>query len=89
MFILPDGKVSICEQLYWLNDFIIGDVKYQSIQEIWSSEKATNLYDNVISLYKKSEICSRCSSLQWCAKNKRKCWVKILKAYNTMSINHP
>lgn len=89
MFILPDGKVSICEQLYWLKDFVIGDVKYQSIQEIWSSERATNLYSNIISLYKKSEICSQCASLQTCAANKRKCWVKILRAYNTMDISYP
>jgi hypothetical protein len=26
LFILPDGKATICEQLYWLPQFLIGDV---------------------------------------------------------------
>lgn len=26
-FVLPDGKVSACEQLYWHPQFIIGDLK--------------------------------------------------------------
>ena len=36
LFILPDGKVSICEQLYWNPRFIIGDLTKQSIKEVWS-----------------------------------------------------
>lgn len=89
MFILPYGMVGACEQLYWLSDFIIGDVKSQSIRDIWTSQRAINIYDNVISLYQKSEICSKCTLLQKCANNKRKCWVKVLKGYNSFSINHP
>lgn len=53
LFILPDGKVSVCEQLYCIEDFIIGDIKSQSIREIWQSKKADDLYNNIINLYKK------------------------------------
>ena len=41
--ILPDGKVTICEELYWHPRFIIGDLTKQSIMEVWNSEKAKNL----------------------------------------------
>ena len=44
-FVLPDGKVSACEQLYWHPQFIIGDLKKQSIEEIWNSPKAWELYN--------------------------------------------
>ena len=44
LFVLPDGKVTICEQLYWNPRFIVGDVTKQSLAEIWNSEKALNLY---------------------------------------------
>lgn len=89
MFVLPDGQVGVCEQLYWMKDFLIGDIKFQSIQEIWSSDKALNVYSNIISFYQKSQVCSKCALLQQCAENKRKCWVKVIKGYNTLSINHP
>ncbi len=32
MFILPDGKVTVCEQLYWHPQFIIGNVTTQSLK---------------------------------------------------------
>ena len=37
LYILPDGQVTMCEQLYWNKRFIIGNVKTQSIAEIWNS----------------------------------------------------
>lgn len=32
LFILPDGKVTICEQLYWNPRFIIGDAKKSGLK---------------------------------------------------------
>ena len=43
--ILPDGKVTICEELYWHPNFIIGDLTKQSILEVWNSDKAISLFN--------------------------------------------
>jgi len=43
LFILPDGKATVCEQLYWLPQFIIGDVSTNSITEVWNSHAAEKL----------------------------------------------
>ena len=52
-FVLPDGKVSACEQLYWHPQFIIGDLKQQYIEEIWNSPKACELYNLRQGLFRK------------------------------------
>ena len=42
MYILPDGKVTICEELYWNEHFIIGDVtkqKYCRSMELCKSSR--------------------------------------------------
>ena len=44
LYILPDGKVTMCEQLYWNKDFIVGNVLSDSIMDIWNSEKAKSIY---------------------------------------------
>ncbi|MDY0324462.1 MAG: SPASM domain-containing protein, partial [Candidatus Carbobacillus sp.] len=42
--ILPDGQVTICEELYWQPNFIIGNILTNTIDEIWQSKKALDLY---------------------------------------------
>lgn len=44
LYILPDGQVTICEELYWHPHFIIGDLRKQTLKEIWNSEKAKNIF---------------------------------------------
>ena len=44
-FVLPDGKVSACEQLYWHPQFILGDLKEQTLAEIWQSPRAKALFE--------------------------------------------
>ena len=44
LFVLPDGKVTICEELYWHPKFIVGNILEQSLNDIWNSEAALNLY---------------------------------------------
>lgn len=41
---MPDGKVTICEELYWHPHFIIGDLKKQTLKEIWNSQKAKDIF---------------------------------------------
>ena len=57
MFILPDGKVSICEQLYWHPQFIIGDLTKQTIPEVWNSPKALALFNRKHEVFRKESRC--------------------------------
>lgn len=87
-YILPDGKVSICEQLYWLPQFIIGDLRKQTFEEIWNSQKALDLFNMERSLFKKSP-CLSCKIIDVCNKRHRRCIVKTIKAYGTDKWNYP
>lgn len=81
-FVLPDGKVSACEQLYWHPQFIIGDLKKQSIEEIWNSPKAWELYNLSQGVFRKESVCSHCKIFDFCnLENHRRCFVKVIKAY--------
>ncbi len=40
LFVLPDGNVTICEELYWHPKFIVGNILEQSLNDIWNSEAA-------------------------------------------------
>ena len=43
MLVLPDGKVTICEELYWHPQFILGNITEKSIMEVWMSDKLGKL----------------------------------------------
>ena len=90
LFILPDGKVSLCEQLYWHPRFIIGDLRTQSIEEIWQSEKAKSMYVWHKDFYKNSNSkCVTCSIFDFCHQNHRKCWYRVLQAYGVEHWDYP
>lgn len=81
MFVLPDGKVTICEQLYWNPRFIIGDVNNESLKNVWNSPKA--LYLNQLSqqdIQEKSK-CKYCMMFEQCFNVRNRCWADIIKAY--------
>jgi len=88
-FILPDGKVSICEQMYWHQDFIIGDLSCQSIKEVWNSPKANKLFNISKSLFRKESTCFNCNYFIKCNQNKRRCVVKVVKAYGLENWDYP
>jgi radical SAM protein with 4Fe4S-binding SPASM domain len=41
--LLPDGKVTMCEELYYHPAYIMGDLSRQSIREMWNSEAALRI----------------------------------------------
>ena len=41
--LLPDGKVTMCEELYYHPAYIMGDLSRQSIMEMWNSEEALRI----------------------------------------------
>jgi radical SAM protein with 4Fe4S-binding SPASM domain len=87
--ILPDGKVTICEELYWHPKFIIGDLSQQSIMEMWSSEKAINLFKLQRECLSDNSRCKHCDEFSECRHSKGVCWKMILMAYGKDSWDYP
>lgn len=88
-FVLPDGKVSICELMYWHPQFIIGDLKKQSIQEVWNSSKAKELFCMHRKMFRKQSSCHNCKVLDFCNQKHRRCFVKIIRAYGEENWDYP
>lgn len=86
--VLPNGDVTICEELYDHPNFIIGNIKNKSLDEIWNSEKAIKLYH--FAFDKSSEsICYKCGNRQKCRVGKGVCWKTILMAYGMDKWDYP
>lgn len=81
LFILPDGNVTICEELYWHPQFILGNVTKQSIEEIWNSEKATNLFFLSQKDIPTESACSHCNTYEVCRSVKQICYRDVVKIY--------
>lgn len=88
-FVLPDGKVSVCERLFWHPKFIIGDLKTQSFEEVWQSDKAKSFFSLKQDYYRKQSLCSRCNNFSFCNENYRRCWVRVVKAYGYENWDYP
>ncbi len=91
MFILPDGKVTICEELYWNPHFIIGDVTKQSLEEVWNSKEAKGLFYLKQERISIESACSDCESYKECRGTnvKQICWRDTIKAYGNDKWDFP
>ncbi|MCL1850005.1 MAG: SPASM domain-containing protein [Bacteroidetes bacterium] len=89
IFVLPDGKVTICEQLYWKPHFIIGDLTYQSIKEVWNSERALWFYNLEASQLSDGNPCKTCDIFKECYRNMNRCWAEVVKAYGDEHWDYP
>ena len=87
--ILPDGKVTVCEELYWHPKFIIGDLTKQSIKEVWNSESALELYNISQDMIRNESVCKSCPEFDPCHKNKGVCWKEVLYAYGEENWDYP
>ena len=88
-FILPEGKVTVCEQLYWKSEFIIGDLNTQSIVEVWHSERVKKLLNLKQKDLKPISPCSSCEIFDSCFGHLNRCWSEILKAYGDENWDYP
>jgi len=79
MYILPDGNVTICEELYWTKGYIIGNVLKNSLLEIWNSDTALNLYNVKQEKFPNNTPCKTCETFEQCRKGKGVCIRDILK----------
>nr|WP_320057006.1 radical SAM protein [uncultured Bacteroides sp.] len=90
MFILPDGKVTICEQLYWNKNFIIGDINNASIEEIWNSSRALSLANIKQNEISNNSKCKLCKLFEVCFNiDRNRCWSDVVKAYGTEHWDYP
>jgi radical SAM protein with 4Fe4S-binding SPASM domain len=80
--ILPDGRVTVCEELYDHPAFLIGDLQRQSIMEMWRSSQAEALlYPDQNSV--PDGACKTCETFVECNSIRGRCWRDILKSYGS------
>lgn len=89
LFILPDGNVTLCEQLYWNPDFIVGNIISQSIEEVWNSERALFFANLKSENFREKSICKNCEIFENCHKANNKCWADIIKAFGQENWDYP
>ena len=84
-----DGKVTICEQLYWNPRFIVGDVTKESIQEVWNSEKSMRLWNLDKRMLSSDSPCKECPVMEVCYSERNRCWADVIKAYGEEGWDYP
>lgn len=89
LIVLPDGSVTICEQLYWKPEFIIGNVYQNTIQDIWNSDKAIQLWKRSQHTINSKSPCRSCKDFIQCFENGNRCFANILKAYGDSNSDYP
>jgi radical SAM protein with 4Fe4S-binding SPASM domain len=87
--ILPNGDVTICEELYFHPRFIIGNIQKQSIEEVWNSEKALGLYHLSKDGVREDSICKNCDQFEPCHKYRGVCWKQVIGAYGMDQWDYP
>lgn len=87
--ILPDGQVTICEELYHHPAFIIGNLTTQSIGQVWNSKKALDLYNLSQAAVSRSSACKTCADFQECHQGKGVCWKLVIYAYGDEKWDFP
>lgn len=83
LYILPDGKVTMCEQLYWNNRFIVGDVTKNSLNEIWNSAEAKSIYYIKQEDIPADSLCHSCNKFDACRSLRQVCYREIIRKYGS------
>ena len=89
LIVLPDGKVTICEELYWNENFIIGDLTKNSIQEIWNSPKAKALFNLSRGELPNNSFCNECPDFEKCRHRLGVCWKEVIACYGKENWGYP
>jgi radical SAM protein with 4Fe4S-binding SPASM domain len=89
LYILPNGQVTMCEQLYWNKNFIVGNVLENSIQEVWNSEKAKSIYFIKQEDIPSDSLCHTCTNFNVCREVRQVCYREIIKKYGTDKWYYP
>lgn len=92
MSVFSNGKVSVCEMLYYNDFFYIGDVNKNSIRDIWGSQKALAFYYFKETASSNLESpCYDCSVLEKCKKKQLKkiCYADIINTFGWKKWDYP
>ena len=88
-YVLPDGKVTYCEETYWHEKFILGDLNYQSIEEMWNSDLAKGIFYRTKECFQEESVCSSCDDFDDCQRVPGVCWKEIIGFYGTDNWSFP
>lgn len=89
LYILPDGKVTICEELYWHPRFLLGDLRTQSLKEVWDSKKAKDLFFLKQTDIQEASACKTCEDFTNCREYLHVCWRDVILAYGKKNWDFP
>ena len=89
LFILPDGNVTMCEELYWNKKFLLGNVQENTLLEIWNSEKAHSLFYIPQEAFPDDSFCSKCPDFDKCRSVRQVCYKEIIKQYGSDKWYYP
>ncbi|MDE7427054.1 MAG: radical SAM protein [Muribaculaceae bacterium] len=89
LYILPDGNVTICEQLYWNNKFIVGNILEQNLNEVWNSDKAKDLFYIKQEDIPTDSLCHSCNYFTVCRNTKQVCYREIIRKYGSDKWYYP
>ena len=82
MAIYPDGKVTGCEQTASDPDRVLGDLSYQSIEEVWNSESLMTTIHPPKDKFE-GQVCQECLDFYVCHNRQGRCYIEADKAYGT------
>ena len=84
--LLPNGEVTVCEELYHHPRFILGDLRRQTVAEVWNSPEALALAFPAPDSAPAGSACARCPEFVECHHVKGRCYKRALQAYG---LDHP
>ena len=88
MVILPNGDVVLCEQVPDTAPFVVGNVRHDSLSQVWNSER---LYEFVVPNREKfgTTACRECEEFDTCHRVYGRCFRDALFNYGTMFAPNP
>lgn len=81
--LLPDGRVTVCERLTDGRGLIVGNLRTQTIMEMWNSPLWHDVCQPPQELYRGTS-CFSCSSFDRCTTQRRRCFITSLTAFGRM-----
>lgn len=78
-----DGRVIPCDEIPLTEENVVGDVRIQSIQEVWDSPKVSR-YTVPPREYFEETVCFECAEFDECHQGRGRCFRDSLKAYGSL-----
>ena len=81
--IAADGRVTLCEEVPLKKPFVVGDVRRQSIMEVWTSNEVNAFLAPERSLFK-GTICMNCEEFEVCQNEGKACFRDTFKLFGSI-----